>query len=241
MTFTSDFQFKSIDGLDVTMICSIILKNENSYPINFEFKSKIVEENDNRIITEFKQGQEIGKKLKIINLEKRRDEGNYSCVLTDRFKKTYIITRNLQIYNPPMVIFEHVNRTIEANAGDEIFKLFLNFKTPAFPKPIFNISNPKIEFFFCNFSNSNQKKYDVKINETTVELTVKQVNFDDFGYYNFLATFDGNIFFGHDVEVIVNDKPNVSFPEIFVRYERKILEMKCHVRGYPKANISWSE
>lgn len=241
ITFFSDFQFRSIDGLDVTMNCSIILKSENNYTINFEFKSKVVKENDNIIITEFQQGQRVGKILKITRLKKKRDEGKYSCIVTDQFKKTNSITRNLQILNPPMVIFEHVNGSIEVNAGDEIVKLSLNFKTPALPIPIFKITNPRTGVIFYNYSISNKTKYDVKIDKSTIDLTVKHINFDDYGNFTFLATYDEQKYFVNDIKLIVNVKPNIYFVDAFVRDESGPMEISCFVQGYPKANMKWSE
>lgn len=215
------------------------MNHDNNYTINFEFNFKKIEENENHIITEFQEGQIIGKEVTIIHLDKNRDEGTYSCVLMDQSNRKKRKDQKLVIFNTPKVLFENVHRSIKVNAGDEFVKLFAYYQ--ASPKPIFKIDNPRTNYVYIDGTIFNKTKYDVKMNETTVELTVKHIDIDDYGKFLFLATFNNKNSTVIDFKLIVNDKPNVTFTDLFVSDNRSFVEMHCYVMGYPKASTSWSE
>lgn len=222
------------------MTCSLILTYDQdiNYNIEFEFNGKKVEENENHIIKKF----QLGKNLTIVHIDKSRDEGEYSCVTTDQFKKTKSITKYLQVFNPPSTLFKSVNRSIEVNAGEiDFVKFLINYK--ASPMPVFKVINQagKVIFISDNIM-PNKTKYDVEIDETTIELTIKNPDIDDFGQYRFLASYEHLDSLKTKVTLIVNKKPILNFIEVFIREDDPNPNiMKCFVKGYPKANISWSE
>lgn len=225
-----------MDGFSKTMTCSISVNYEKNTDITFKFNNNAVTQDENNIITRFQQGRTIGKNLTIIHIKKHRDEGNYSCTVK-KFNKTETSSRYLKILYPRNVVFECVNRSIKINAGDPLVRFVVTYKSNE--KPHFEITNPKSQTISFDEKIVDKSKYDVKINETTIELFIMQVDIDDFGNYKILGIYEG--YFPYNVTLIVYKKPSSNLTDVYVRDGDHHVAMHYHVEGFPRAKISWSE
>lgn len=211
------------------------------FSLEIELNGEKVVTDENRIVTE-RQDENgdtltVHTNLTILSVIKSRDEGDYKCVVRDRFNNSNSVTKSLAFVADADVTFDPENPVIHTKTGKTQAKFIIHYDSVT--RIIIQIINPRDELISVDNDIINREKYDVKITNDEIQLIIKYPNIDDFGNFSILTTSAGRNF-NTSVRLIVKDKPTVSIETFFIMDGHPVI-MTCKVKGFPAANISWGE
>lgn len=238
---TSDSKFYAINGNNVTLTCDVTLDSHTMFVLAFEYGGKRVVSDDNHFVTEMQHDHHNRLKahinLTIINVDQSRDEGDYKCIVMDHYNNKNSNTKTLTFVDEPVVTFKPENPEIKLSKGKKQARFLINYK--AYPEATIYIFNPKNEQISADHDVMKREKYDVKIGEEEIRLSLKHPDVHDYGTYTILASSAGKNF-TTTVKLTVSERPTVYIEDAYVLANEPV-NMICRVIAYPVATVSWGE
>lgn len=256
---TSDSKFRAYGGDNLTLFCSFSKPDEpilspglhfrenktEKFGLRFELNGTVLETDNRHNVV--KMEEYVNNKLSaqinltVFNLDRSRDEGEYKCIVEDEYGNLNYVEKHLSFINEVFVNLEPETSviTVRSDIKDVTFRInfISSYSTTTTTIMIMkNLNNEKISNGHDIF---NRTKYDVKIQDGKVELTIKQPDINDFGNYTILATSVGKKF-STSVMLIVKTKPVVTVKDVYV-VKGQPINVTCKVTGYPASIVSWSK
>lgn len=256
---TSDSKFRAYGGDNLTLFCSFSKTDEpilspglhfrenktEKFGLRFELNGTVLETDNRHNVV--KMEEYVNNKLSaqinltVFNLDRSRDEGEYKCIVEDEYGNLNHVEKHLSFINEVFVNLEPETSviTVRSDIKDVTFRInfISSYSTTTTTIMIMkNLNNEKISNGHDIF---NRTKYDVKIQDEKVELTIKQPDINDFGNYTILATSVGKKF-STSVMLIVKTKPVVAVKDVYV-VKGQPINVTCTVTGYPASIVSWSK
>lgn len=244
LIISSDTNFVAIEGNNVTLTCSAILKNSSNMHLEFMFKEEIVESDENRKVLEMirESSNKVHQDLFITSVVQSRDQGDYKCILVDNTNLTVLTSesKTLMFTKNALATFEKEenDEIVIVNSGDRQAKLSVNYNAKSDTIVyVLTPNNQPIISMDDMYSTNNDKKYTVLFLDKTVELIVEYPNILDSGDYTITVICAG-IQLNKIVKLIVNEKPTVSIDNVYSHIGNPV-SVKCKATGYPAPDITW--
>lgn len=246
----SDSKFYTIDGNNVTLTCDVTMDSDNSVTLAFEFNGKRIVSDENYILSyeNFKQHDHHNRlkaqlKLTIINVNRKRDEGGYSCIATDHINTKNSTMEFLKFVENPVLTLKPNNTDIKLITGAREANFLINADRNFTENPAeatIYIFNPRNEQILIDDESINPEKYNLKINGTEIQLSLNNPDIRDYGSYTIVVSIAGRNF-TTSIKLTVSEGPTVHYIEGAYVLANEPVNMICRLNAYPVANVSWGE